>query len=83
MRAAVDSMRTWLEERLPMREAAEFASHKTVPVHRLTVVYYFGGMTQREIAIRHGIPLGTVKTRTLLALRKLRSALQDEIGELC
>lgn len=45
MRAAVDSVRIWLEDRLPMREAAEFASHKTVPVHRLTVVYYFGGMT--------------------------------------
>ena len=45
MRAAVDSIRTWLNERLPVKETVEFASHKTVPVHRLTVVYYFGGMT--------------------------------------
>ncbi len=45
MKAAVNSIRDWLNERLPMQEAADFASHKTVPVHRLTVVYYFGGMT--------------------------------------
>jgi cytochrome b6 len=45
MSAIIDNTRTWLEERLPLKEVAEFASHKTVPVHRLTVVYYFGGMT--------------------------------------
>lgn len=45
MRAAVESIRTWLDARLPLKEATDFASHKTVPVHRLTVVYYFGGMT--------------------------------------
>ena len=38
-------IRTWLESRLPIADVAEFASHKTVPVHRLTVFYYFGGMT--------------------------------------
>lgn len=43
---------------------------------------FFGGMTQSEIAGVTGIPLGTVKTRTLLAVRKLRKALQDEIEEL-
>ena len=45
MSSFVDSMRSWLNERLPVKETVEFASHKTVPVHRLTVVYYFGGMT--------------------------------------
>ncbi len=35
----------WIEDRLPIRAAGEFASHKTVPVHRYTVLYYFGGMT--------------------------------------
>jgi RNA polymerase sigma-70 factor (ECF subfamily) len=43
---------------------------------------YYGGMTQSEIAQAAQIPLGTVKTRTLLAMRKLRSALRDELQEL-
>ena len=43
---------------------------------------FFGGMTQSEIAGATGIPLGTVKTRTLLAMKKLRRALQAEIREL-
>lgn len=43
---------------------------------------YFRGMTQSEIASHTGIPLGTVKTRSLLAMRKLRQALRDDIGEL-
>ena len=43
---------------------------------------FFHGMTQSEIAQRTGTPLGTVKTRSLLAMRKLRKALSDEIGEL-
>jgi RNA polymerase sigma-70 factor (ECF subfamily) len=43
---------------------------------------YFGGLTQREISEKTGTALGTVKTRTLLAMRKLKSALRDEIGEL-
>ena len=43
---------------------------------------FFKGMTQSEIAGSTGIPLGTVKTRTLLAMKKLRRALQAEIREL-
>jgi RNA polymerase sigma factor (sigma-70 family) len=43
---------------------------------------FYGGATQSEIAEQTGIPLGTVKTRTLLAMKKLRAALQSEIGDL-
>lgn len=43
---------------------------------------FFEGLTQSEIAERTGTPLGTVKTRTLLAMKKLRKALQAEIREL-
>ena len=43
---------------------------------------FFRGMTQSEIAGQTGIPLGTVKTRSLLAMRKLRKALGEDIEEL-
>ncbi len=39
---------------------------------------YFEGLTQVVIAERLGIPLGTVKTRTLAAMRKLRRVLYRE-----
>ena len=39
---------------------------------------YFGGRTQAMIAEELGIPIGTVKTRTLAAMRKLRRALARE-----
>jgi RNA polymerase sigma-70 factor (ECF subfamily) len=35
---------------------------------------YYCGMSQREIAAKTGIPLGTIKTRLELALRKIRSS---------
>ena len=35
---------------------------------------FYGGMTQRQIAAHTATPLGTVKTRLELALRKLRSS---------
>jgi cytochrome b6 len=45
MASYTDRVRNWLEERFQISAAREFAEHKTVPVHRLTVLYYFGGMT--------------------------------------
>jgi RNA polymerase sigma-70 factor (ECF subfamily) len=42
---------------------------------------YYGGYTQREIAEMTGLPLGTVKSRTLTAMRKLRDVLGTAVGE--
>ena len=39
---------------------------------------YFQAYTQAKIAEELGIPIGTVKTRTLAAMRKLRRALYRE-----
>ena len=43
---------------------------------------FYEGLSQSEIAARAGLPLGTVKTRTLLAMKKLRGALRSDIREL-
>jgi RNA polymerase sigma-70 factor (ECF subfamily) len=39
---------------------------------------YFGGLTQTQVAAARKIPLGTVKSRTLAGLRRLRSILGEE-----
>ncbi len=48
----------------------------SLPEDQLRVVQmaYFDGLSQREISERTGLPLGTVKTRSRLALKRLRKA---------
>jgi RNA polymerase sigma-70 factor (ECF subfamily) len=36
---------------------------------------YFGGLSQSKISEQLGLPLGTVKSRTLLGMRRLRGAI--------
>jgi RNA polymerase sigma-70 factor, ECF subfamily len=43
---------------------------------------FYQGLSQSEIAERAALPLGTVKTRTLLAMKKLRNGLRHEIRQL-
>jgi RNA polymerase sigma-70 factor, ECF subfamily len=42
---------------------------------------YFGGLSQREISERSGVPLGTVKSRTASAFRQLREELDMKGGD--
>lgn len=42
---------------------------------------YFGGLTQREIAEELGAPLGTIKTRMRLGLRKLQDSVDIQALE--
>src|SRR5919201_4994405 len=48
---------------------------------RVLEMAYYGGETQAQIAEELGIPLGTVKTRTLAAMRKLRHMLEPPDDE--
>jgi RNA polymerase sigma-70 factor (ECF subfamily) len=52
----------------------------TLPPEQRQVIElaYFGGKTQVVIAEELQIPVGTVKTRTMAAMQKLRKALQEE-----
>jgi len=43
---------------------------------------YFEGLSSSEIALRVGVPLGTVKSRVAAALSALRRALSDSVVEL-
>ncbi len=45
------------------------------PQRQVLALAYFGGYTQNEIAALTNAPLGTVKTRTLAAMRRLRARL--------
>jgi RNA polymerase sigma-70 factor, ECF subfamily len=51
----------------------------TLPAEQRTTIEmaYFGGYSQSEISSRMQVPLGTVKGRTRLALRALRSVLGE------
>ena len=70
----------WMDQR---RERLRREMQHLPPEQRQVLdLAFFRGMTQSEIAAATGIPLGTVKTRTLLAMKKLRKALQAEIREL-
>jgi RNA polymerase sigma-70 factor (ECF subfamily) len=54
---------------------------KTLPAEQreLLLLAYYGGYTQSEIAGLTGVPLGTVKSRTLTAMRKLRDMLGGSV----
>ena len=61
---------SWLSWRVSRALEMLDAAHREV-----IDLAYFGGLSQREISERTGVPLGTVKTRTASAYRSLRKEL--------
>src|SRR5487761_2490378 len=43
--AASNSLYKWVDERLGLTEIIAFASHKTVPAHKHSFWYYWGGIS--------------------------------------
>ena len=64
---------------LEERRAAAIAALKELPQEQRTVLemMYYQGKSQSQIAAETGLPLGTVKSRTLLAMRRLRALIGD------
>jgi RNA polymerase sigma-70 factor (ECF subfamily) len=62
---------------LPDERKAVRAALKELPPEQRQVIelMYFDGLSQTRVAERLSLPLGTVKSRTLLGMRKLRTAL--------
>jgi cytochrome b6 len=52
MAGAGPTLRRWLDERLGIEALRALVAKKTVPVHRHTIWYYFGGMTLFLFAIQ-------------------------------
>lgn len=81
-RAAIPEIGAELEvrdhvESARIRRALEALPHEQRAALELA---YFGGLTHREIATRLGEPLGTVKSRLALALRRLGRDLREPQG---
>lgn len=61
----------------PQERAAVRSALEGLPAEQRRVIelMYFDGLSQSKIAEQLGLPLGTVKSRTLLGMRRLRTAL--------
>jgi RNA polymerase sigma-70 factor (ECF subfamily) len=61
-------------------ERVQFALQSLPDEQRQAIAMaYFSGLTQQEIAEQTGSPLGTVKSRMRLGLRRMRVVLGDDL----
>jgi RNA polymerase sigma-70 factor (ECF subfamily) len=65
----------------PFEQARIRKALQQIPTQERMVIElaFWGGMTQREIAMHCHAPLGTVKTRLRLGMRRLKSLLQESV----
>jgi len=63
---------------IPQERRLVRAALQELPDEQRSVIemMYFDGLSQSQVADKTGTPLGTVKSRTLLGMRRLRAALE-------
>jgi RNA polymerase sigma-70 factor, ECF subfamily len=74
---------TWdrVARELQREEVGRALAELSVEQRETIELAYFGGYSQTEISELMQVPLGTVKGRTRLALRKLRGVLEFRVAE--
>ncbi|KHE68531.1 RNA polymerase sigma factor [Halobacillus sp. BBL2006] len=67
----------WKEQGNQIRQAVK---HLSLEQKQMVDLFYFKGLSQREIADQTNVPLGTVKGRIRLALKHLKKQLSSQKG---
>jgi RNA polymerase sigma-70 factor (ECF subfamily) len=73
--AAVESVVAGEEQRAVRAALAEIPEAQRQALE----LAYFDGLSQSEIAGKLGVPLGTIKTRMQLGMRKMRERLRESL----
>jgi RNA polymerase sigma factor (sigma-70 family) len=73
----VEDMVEWKEQGETLKKAIRTLKKEQIEIVEL---FYFKGYSQRKIAEKTNIPLGTIKGRIRLALKHLRQELSGERG---
>ena len=66
-----------LDENILQKEVFDILEYLPMEQSIPIAMAFFQGMTQREISDKLGVPLGTIKTRIRLGLRKIRTMMDS------
>lgn len=75
---APDSLEDLVADRMRAERMRSLVATLPAEQRRCVELAYWGGLSQSEIALQTGTPLGTVKSRMRLGLQKLRAELPAE-----
>jgi len=72
-----DPMLAPLDEQITLEEVGQYFENLPIKQKAVVEAIYIDGKSQQEVADELEIPLGTVKSRTRLALQRLKEMLKE------